>query len=71
MQTIIRSAFQHATVITIAHRISTIADSDLILVMDQGHVVGFGTPQELLSDPQSMYSVLYHAELEVAAPSVA
>jgi ATP-binding cassette subfamily B protein len=34
--------------IVIAHRLSTVVDSDLIIVLDQGKVVGSGTHSELV-----------------------
>ena len=39
-----------ATVVLVAQRVSTIRDADLILVMEDGRVVGRGTHQELLAD---------------------
>ena len=51
IQDTIRTAFDQATVLTIAHRISTIIDYDKIVVMDQGCIVEMGEPQELLSRP--------------------
>ncbi|PIA13148.1 MRP3s1 protein [Coemansia reversa NRRL 1564] len=48
MQTIIRSEFSDCTVITIAHRLNTIMDSDRILVMDHGKAVEFDTPEALV-----------------------
>ena len=38
LQDMIRQRFKHCTVITIAHRLNTIIDSDLVLVMEQGRV---------------------------------
>jgi ATP-binding cassette subfamily B protein len=37
------------TVITIAHRLSTVADSDRIVVLDQGEIIEEGTHVELLA----------------------
>ncbi|KAI9014275.1 hypothetical protein DFJ74DRAFT_681992 [Hyaloraphidium curvatum] len=51
IQTTLRSEeglFKDATVITIAHRLGTVIDYDRILVLDQGNVVEFGHPHELL-----------------------
>lgn len=44
----IQRATQGRTVITVAHRLSTICDSNHILVVDDGQVVGKGTHHELL-----------------------
>nr|MCU0912872.1 metal ABC transporter permease [Paracoccaceae bacterium] len=37
------------TVIVIAHRLSTVADADLIVVLDQGLIAERGTHEELLA----------------------
>ncbi|KAI8913475.1 P-loop containing nucleoside triphosphate hydrolase protein [Gorgonomyces haynaldii] len=41
--------FAQATVLAIAHRLNTVIDYDRILVLDDGKVVEYGTPRELLS----------------------
>ena len=41
IQKTIRTEFSHATTLTIAHRIDTIEDSDLILVLDKERVLFF------------------------------
>ena len=62
IQTVIRSSFKGATRLTIAHRIHTITDSDLILVLDAGRVVEFAPPAELLARPESIFAALVNAE---------
>ncbi|KAM8716483.1 hypothetical protein ACLKA7_003372 [Drosophila subpalustris] len=53
IQTTIRNKFKDCTVLTIAHRLHTIMDSDKVMVLDAGHVVEFGAPYELLTTSQS------------------
>lgn len=58
----------HMTKLIVAQRISTIMEADLILVLDQGRVVGQGTHKELLKDNavyrEIAYSQLSKEELE-------
>ncbi|XP_076757864.1 ATP-binding cassette sub-family C member 4 isoform X2 [Xylocopa sonorina] len=57
IQKTIRTTFANCTVITIAHRLNTIIDSDRVIVMDNGTIVEFGCPYELLRDkPQGIFS---------------
>lgn len=53
IQTLIREEFARATVITIAHRLNTIIDSDAVLVLSDGRRAEFGKPHELLQRPPS------------------
>ncbi len=65
IQRTLREAFKNTTVLTIAHRINTIMDSDKILVMKDGVVVEYAPPQELLKDENSIFSeIVRHAESE-------
>lgn len=48
IQLTIRNNFANCTVITIAHRLNTIMDSDKVLVVDAGEIVEFGHPFELI-----------------------
>lgn len=48
IQQTIRTKFTRCTVLTIAHRLHTVMDSDRILVMDSGAAVELGHPFELL-----------------------
>ena len=38
------------TTLVIAHRLSTVQDADLIVVMDNGSVLATGTHEQLLAD---------------------
>lgn len=53
IQQTIRREFQDCTVITIAHRLNTIMDSDKIVVLSHGRVVEFDSPPVLLNREDS------------------
>jgi ABC-type multidrug transport system fused ATPase/permease subunit len=55
IQLTIKKRFQESTVLTIAHRLNTVMDSDKILVMDAGRVAEFGEPQQLLQNPDGIF----------------
>ncbi|XP_060872943.1 probable multidrug resistance-associated protein lethal(2)03659 isoform X2 [Metopolophium dirhodum] len=50
IQNTIRNKFSKCTVLTIAHRLNTVVDSDKILVIDAGTVVEFDHPYNLLKN---------------------
>jgi ABC-type multidrug transport system fused ATPase/permease subunit len=51
IQRLIRDVFKDRTVLTIAHRLHTILDSDRVLVLSGGRKAEFDTPAVLLSNP--------------------
>lgn len=51
------------TILIIAHRLSTVIDSDRILLVDDGKIVAEGTHKELLKNSEE-YRHLYDAELK-------
>ena len=72
LQKMVRTRFKNKTVLTIAHRLDTIMDSDKILVLDAGVVAEFGTPAELLEKDPSVgaFSSLVHATGEASAEAL-
>jgi len=55
IQETVRTAFAKTTVITVAHRLNTIMDSDRVLVLDKGKVVEFDSPANLLEQKGSVF----------------
>jgi ABC-type multidrug transport system fused ATPase/permease subunit len=53
IQRTIRREFVGATVLVVAHRLGTVIDSDLMLVLEHGRVAEFGAPAQLLPSPNS------------------
>ncbi|KAL9596111.1 MAG: hypothetical protein Q9219_006010 [cf. Caloplaca sp. 3 TL-2023] len=64
LQTMLRgSMFKDRTVITVAHRINTILDSDRIVVLDRGSVAEFDTPSSLIRQKGLFYELVREAGL--------
>ncbi|XP_006811395.2 ATP-binding cassette sub-family C member 8-like [Saccoglossus kowalevskii] len=58
LQYVITNAFADSTVLTIAHRISTIRNSDYIMVLSNGEVVEYDTPENLLKKDDGIFASL-------------
>lgn len=56
IQNTIRNKFRSCTVLTIAHRLNTIMDSDKVLVMDSGTMVEFDHPYILLKNKNGYFN---------------
>lgn len=56
IQNTIKKKFHKCTVLTIAHRLNTIMDSDKVLVMKSGRMMEFDHPYILLQNPEGYFS---------------
>ncbi|KAJ0181181.1 hypothetical protein K1T71_003266 [Dendrolimus kikuchii] len=56
IQRTIRTRFAECTVLTVAHRLNTIMDSDRVMVMDAGRLVEFDHPYKLLNNPNGYFT---------------
>lgn len=63
LQTSMKSIFKERTIITIAHRINTILDSDRILVLEKGRVAEFDTPANLVQHKGLFFKLVKEAGL--------
>jgi len=67
LQATLRSPlFSRRTIITIAHRINTILDSDRIVVLEAGKVMEFDTPKALMETKGLFYKLVKEAGLETS-----
>ncbi|KAK4661747.1 ATP-binding cassette glutathione S-conjugate transporter ycf1 [Podospora pseudopauciseta] len=55
--------FANRTIITVAHRINTILDSDRVVVLERGEVVEFDTPEKLMEKRGVFYGLVREAGL--------
>ena len=55
IQRTIRQSFAGVTILTIAHRINTVADYDKIIVLEAGRIIELDSPAKLLLDDKSAF----------------
>ncbi|CAH1801693.1 unnamed protein product [Owenia fusiformis] len=55
IQKVVAEHFGDRTILTIAHRVATILTSDTIIVLDQGRIVEYDSPTNLLKDEQGVF----------------
>lgn len=58
IQKTLRQQFLDSTVITIAHRITSVLDSDMVLLLDNGLIVEHDAPTRLLENKSSLFAKL-------------
>ena len=62
MVKLIQGRFQGCTVLAVAHRLRTIRDLDVILVLDRGRVLEYGRPDDLLQIRGSRFRELWESQ---------
>jgi len=67
IQKTIREEMADSTIVTIAHRIRTIADFDRVVVMQQGEIVEYDRPWVLMNQEQSQFRQLCEQSTELDA----
>jgi ATP-binding cassette subfamily C (CFTR/MRP) protein 4 len=70
LQEMIRQHFAHATVLTVAHRLKTIMDSDKVLVLDAGRVAEYDAPHTLLQNEAGIFTGMVDAHGESSAAAL-
>ena len=60
IQRVIEDKFCDTTVITIAHRLNTIADYDKVIVMKEGKIVESDTPMRLIESRGTFFEMIQH-----------
>lgn len=61
VQRALETVLSDRTALVIAHRLSTVAIADRVLVLEGGHIVEDGAPEELIGRPDGRYAALHRA----------
>ncbi|KFV70861.1 ATP-binding cassette sub-family C member 8, partial [Dryobates pubescens] len=62
LQKVVMTAFADRTVVTIAHRVHTILNSDLVIVMKRGVILEYDKPEVLLEQEDSVFASFVQAD---------
>ncbi|NWV38486.1 MRP6 protein, partial [Grantiella picta] len=63
IQSMLRTQFRDSTVLTIAHRVNTVLDCDRILVLENGRIAEFDTPEHLINQKGLFYRLMEESGL--------
>ena len=63
IQKALNEILSNSTMISIAHRIKTVMNSDKILVLENGEIIEFDTPENLLNNKKSLFYDFYSKSL--------
>ncbi|XP_018565538.1 probable multidrug resistance-associated protein lethal(2)03659 [Anoplophora glabripennis] len=55
LQNTIKKNFADCTVITIAHRLNTVSNSDMVMVVDGGQIIEYDTPDALMENEEGLF----------------
>ncbi|XAR56773.1 Xenobiotic-transporting ATPase [Bertholletia excelsa] len=58
IQQTLKQHFSDCTVLTIAHRITSVLDSDMVLLLDHGLIMEYDSPNKLLENKSSLFAKL-------------
>uniref|UniRef100_A0A8C9X199 ATP-binding cassette, sub-family C (CFTR/MRP), member 8 n=1 Tax=Sander lucioperca TaxID=283035 RepID=A0A8C9X199_SANLU len=62
LQKVVMTAFADRTVVTIAHRVHTILNADLVIVMKRGMILEYDRPEALLDKDDSVFTSFVRAD---------
>ncbi|NWW02027.1 MRP1 protein, partial [Oreocharis arfaki] len=63
IQSVLRTQFRDSTVLTIAHRVNTVLACDRILVLENGRIAEFDTPEHLIAQKGLFYRLMEESGL--------
>lgn len=66
IQSALRELTEGRTTFVIAHRLSTVMDADIMLVIKDGTIIEQGAPKELLKDKEGKFSHLWSLQTKIA-----